>query len=116
MKLEDIEVGQTVVDKFGNEYVVEIVGSDSMPVHLRLTKFVKRATVQRHGVAFDSVDDCFWIYKSEKVAKKMVQKIVLLSNHSTGKNKNSVVPFTNAVRISSLRGGMASSILILLIF
>ena len=28
MKLEDIEVGQTVVDKFGNEYVVEIVEID----------------------------------------------------------------------------------------
>ena len=32
MKLADIEVGQTVVDKVGNEYVVEIVSNDWMPV------------------------------------------------------------------------------------
>ena len=70
MKLEDIEVGQTVVDKFGNEYVVEIVDYDSMPVSLRCTKFVKWVVVQKHGVMFRYVDDCFWIYKSEKVAKK----------------------------------------------
>ena len=70
MKLEDIEVGQTVVDKFGNEYVVEIVSYDLMPVYLRLTKFVKRVVVQKHGLMFERVDDHFWIYKSKKVAKK----------------------------------------------
>ena len=71
MKVEDIKVGQTVVDKFGNEYVVEIVNYDDwMPVYLRLTKFVKRVVVQKHGVMFECVDDCLWIYKSEKVAKK----------------------------------------------
>ena len=42
MKLEDIKVGQTVVDKFGNEYVVENVNHGWMPVYLRCTKFVKR--------------------------------------------------------------------------
>lgn len=47
MKLEDIEVGQTVVDKFGNEYVVEIVSFDLMSVYLRLTKFVTRVVVQK---------------------------------------------------------------------
>ena len=70
MKLEDIEVGQTVVDEFGNEYVVEIVNYDSMPVYLRCTKFVKWVAVQKHGVMFGHVDDYFWIYKSKKVAKK----------------------------------------------
>ncbi len=30
MKVEDIRVGQTVVDNFGNEYVVEIVNYDLM--------------------------------------------------------------------------------------
>lgn len=70
MKLEDIKVGQTVVDKFGNEYVVEIVSYDLIPVYLRLTKFVKRIVVQKHGLMFERVDDCFWIYKSKKVAKK----------------------------------------------
>ena len=79
MKLEDIEVGQTVVDEFGNEYVVEIVDYDDyddyddygfMPVYLILTQFVKCVTVQKHGVMFECVDDHFWIYKSKKVAKK----------------------------------------------
>ena len=71
MKVEDIEVGQTVVDKFGNEYVVEIVDNDdSMPVWLRCTKFVECVIVQKHGVMFERVDDYFWIYKSENVAKK----------------------------------------------
>ena len=70
MKLEDIEVGQTVVDEFGNEYVVEIVSNGWMPVYLRLTKFVKCVTVQKHGMMFEFVGDCFWIYKSKKVAKE----------------------------------------------
>ena len=71
MKLEDIEVGQTVVDEFGNEYVVEIVNYDDwMPVYLICTKFVKCVTVQKHGVMFECVDDYFWIYKSENVAKQ----------------------------------------------
>lgn len=70
MKVEDIKIGQTVVDKFGNEYVVEIVDNSLMPVYLRLTKFVKRVVVQKHGVMFECVDDYFWIYKSENVAKK----------------------------------------------
>ena len=47
MKLEDIEVGQTVVDKFGNEYVVEIESYDLMPDYLRYTKFVKCVVVQK---------------------------------------------------------------------
>lgn len=72
MKLEDIKVGQTVVDKFGNEYVVEIVDYDDdlMPVWLRCTKFVEWVVVQERGVMFRYVGDCFWIYKSENVAKK----------------------------------------------
>ena len=71
MKLEDIEVGQTVVDEFGNEYVVEIVNNDDfMPVYLICTKFVECAVVQDRDVMFRYVDDCFWIYKSENVAKK----------------------------------------------
>ena len=70
MKVEDIKVGQTVVDKFSNEYVVEIVDNGLMPVLLRCTKIVKRVVVQKHGVMFECVDDYFWIYKSKKVAKK----------------------------------------------
>ena len=71
MKVEDIKVGQTVVDEFGNEYVVEIVDNDdSMPVYLRCTKIVKHVVVQKHGVMFECEDDHFWIYKSKEVAKK----------------------------------------------
>ena len=71
MKVEDIRVGQTVVDNFGNECVVEIVDcDDSMPVYLRCTKIVKYVVVQKHGVMFECVGDYFWIYKSENVAKK----------------------------------------------
>lgn len=71
MKLKDIEVGQTVVDKFGNEYVVGIVDYDDlMPVWLRCTKIVEWAVVQKRGVMFECVGDCSWIYKSKKAAKK----------------------------------------------
>ena len=70
MKVEDIKVGQTVVDEFGNEYVVKIVSYDWMPVYLKCTKIVKWVVVQKHGVMFERVDDYFWIYKSENVAKK----------------------------------------------
>ena len=88
MKLEDIEVGQTVVDKFGNEYVVEIVDHDSMPVYLRCTKIVKRVVVQKHGVMFECVDDYFWIYKSKNAAKKDgIQKCITVESLKLKKNK-----------------------------
>ena len=70
MKLKDIEVGQTVVDEFGNEYVVEIVSYDWMPVYLKCTKIVKRVVVQKRGVMFECVGDCSWIYKSKMVAER----------------------------------------------
>ena len=80
MKVEDIRVGQTVVDKFGNEYVVEIVDNSLVPVYLRPTKIVKRV-VDQHGVMFECVDDCFWIYKSEKVAKKIgLEKLITVES------------------------------------
>lgn len=43
MKLKDIEVGMTVVDKFGNEYIVEQINGGLMPILLKCTKFVKCA-------------------------------------------------------------------------
>ena len=71
MKVENIRVGQTVVDKFGNEYVVEIVDcDDSMPVYLRCTKIVECVIVQKHGVMFECVVDFSWIYKSKMVAER----------------------------------------------
>lgn len=70
MKLKEIEVGMTVIDKFDNEYIIEIVGSGLMPILLRCTKFVKCIGVQENDVMFDDVDKSFWIYKSKKAAKK----------------------------------------------
>ena len=70
MKLADIEVGQTVVDKLGNEYVVEFVDNSSELVYLRPTKIVKLVVDRQHGVMFECVGDGFWIYESKKVAKK----------------------------------------------
>ena len=70
MKVKNIRFGQTVVDKFGNEYVVEVVDNSLMLVYLRCTKIVKRVVDQQRGVMFECVDDCFWIYESKKDAKK----------------------------------------------
>ena len=81
MKVKNIRVGQTVVDKFGNEYVVEVVDNSLMPVYLRPTKIVKRVVDQQRGVMFECVDDCFWIYKSENVAKKIgVEKCITVES------------------------------------
>ena len=76
MKLKDIAVGMKVVDKFDNEYIVEVVNSGLMPVLLKCTKFVKCIGVQENDVMFDDVDKSYWIYKSKKAAKKdgMCQK------------------------------------------
>lgn len=70
MKLKDIEVDMTVVDKFGNEYIVEQINGGLMPILLKCTKFVKCIGVQENDVMFDDVDKSFWIYKSKKAAKK----------------------------------------------
>ena len=72
MKLKEIEIGQIVVDKFGNEYVVEKVTNNTdsmMPVLLKCTKFVKSIGIQESDITFDDVDESFWIYKSKKIAK-----------------------------------------------
>ena len=70
MKLKEIEGGMTVVDKFDNEYIVEIVEKGLMPILLKCTKFVKSIGVQKYDVMFDDVDESFWIYRSKKAAKK----------------------------------------------
>lgn len=70
MKLKEIEVGMTVVDKFGNEYIVKQINGGLMPILLKCTKFVKCIGVQENDVMFDCVGQSFWIYKSKKAAKK----------------------------------------------
>ena len=68
MKLEDVRIGMTVVDKFGNEYVVEAIDEDdeSMPVCLKLIKFACVIVVQTFGdvIRFNNNDQCYWIYES----------------------------------------------------
>ena len=70
MKLKNAQGGQTVVDKLGNEYVVEIVDSGLLPLKLKCTKFVECIGVQEYGVMLCAVDQSWWIYKSKKAAKK----------------------------------------------
>lgn len=74
MKLKEIKVGMNVVDKFGNEYVVEEVSRDSsphniMPIRLKCTKLLKSVPVQSNDVLFCKVGQTFWIYKSKKRQK-----------------------------------------------
>ena len=73
MKLKEIEVGMAVIDKHGNEYIVQSVDKDSklMPVVLRCTEFSSNILVQQFGddVEFSHEGQFFWIYKSKKAAR-----------------------------------------------
>ena len=72
MKLKEIEVGMAVIDKHGNEYIVQLVNRDSKltPVMLKCTKFSSNILVQRAGdVEFSHEGQTFYIYKSKKVAR-----------------------------------------------
>ena len=80
MKLKEIEVGMAVIDKHGNEYIVESVDKDGklmkdsilMPVLLKCTKFSSNILVQQSGgidVEFSHKGQTFYIYKSKKVAR-----------------------------------------------
>nr|DAR90855.1 MAG TPA: hypothetical protein [Caudoviricetes sp.] len=69
MKLENVRVGQIVVDKHGNEYEVCEVGRGIMPIALRCFKFVKRVNVQADDVGFKHIDQKMWIYRSKKIAQ-----------------------------------------------
>lgn len=71
MKLEDIEIGMMVVDKYGNEYEVNKLTEDKrMPVKLKCTKFVREIPVQNlGGIKFREAGQSFYIYKSKKIAR-----------------------------------------------
>ncbi len=74
MKLKEIKIGQIVVDRFGNEYIVKEVDRDSspyniMPIRIKCIKLLKSILVQRNDVLFCEVGQSFWIYKSKEVAK-----------------------------------------------
>ena len=72
MKLKDIKVGQVVVDKFGNEYIVNTITENKlMPIGLKCIKFIKNISVQDMGkIEFHKVGQSFYIYKSKKRALK----------------------------------------------
>lgn len=70
MKLKDIKAGQIVTDKLGNEYKVLFVTADGddMPVELECIKFSEE--ISADGIfTFRRIGQCFWIYKSKKIAK-----------------------------------------------
>lgn len=72
MKLKDIKVAMTVVDKYGNKYIVKEVDRDDrvMPVMLKCIKFVKSIPIQTVGnVNTECKGESFHIYKSGKVAR-----------------------------------------------
>ena len=71
MKLEDIEIGMMVVDKYGNEYEVNKLTEDKrMPVKLKCTKFVREIPVQNiGGIKLREAGQSFYIYKSKKIAR-----------------------------------------------
>ena len=56
MKLEDARIGMTVVDKFGNEYVVIGLDDSEMPVKLKCTKFVAECIID-DTIKFVAEDD-----------------------------------------------------------
>ena len=70
LKVEDLKIGQIVVDKHGNEYEVHAIDRDDiMPIRLRCTKFVRKVNVQDGNVGFKDVDQAMWIYRSKKIAQ-----------------------------------------------
>ncbi len=82
MKLKEIEVGMAVIDKHGNEYIVQSVGKGNklMPVVLKCTKFSSNIFVQQFcdvefshegfcDVEFSHEGQTFYIYKSKKAAR-----------------------------------------------
>ena len=65
MKLEDARIGMTVVDKFGNEYVVIGLDDSEMSVKLKCTKFVAECIID-DTTKFVAEDDEWWIVDSEE--------------------------------------------------
>ena len=80
MKPEELSVGQALIDKYGNEYVVEEIDDSKsrfnvMPVRAKCTKFSKKVPVQRgiggqDPAALCEAGQAFWIFESEDIAKR----------------------------------------------
>lgn len=80
MKLENVRIGMTVVDKFDNEYVVICCDDSEMPVQLKCTKFVKDCVVDT--TIFHSEDDEWRIVDSEENYKEFANYDVDISLES----------------------------------
>ena len=78
MKLEDARIDMTVVDKFGNEYVIIYLDDSEMPVKLKCTKFVKDCIVDDSTI-FHAEGDEWWIVNSEENYKEFVNYDVDIS-------------------------------------
>lgn len=72
MEFKDIQIGQTVEDKLGNEYKVCLIDEfdkDGLYIMLRCVKLIEPITVDNNA-DFTSVGDSLWVYKSKKVCQK----------------------------------------------
>ena len=69
MKLKDFEIGQLVLDQYGNEY--EVLGLDPLEyyVQLRCTKYVKRAEICK-GVYVTNIRDIIFAINTEYLNEK----------------------------------------------
>lgn len=81
MKLEDVRMNMTVVDKFGNEYVVNGLDNSEMPVKLKCTKFVAECVID-DTTKFVAEDDEWWIVDSEEKYKEFANYDVDISLES----------------------------------
>lgn len=78
MKLNDAHIGMTVIDKFGNEYVIIALANDEMPVKLKCTKFVAECIIDDTTKFLDCGDE-WWIVDSEENYKEFTNYDVDIS-------------------------------------
>lgn len=81
MKLNDAHINMTVIDKFGNEYVIIHLDDSEMPVKLKCTKFVAECIVD-DTTKFVAEDDEWWIVDSEENYKEFANYDVDISLES----------------------------------
>ena len=81
MKYKDAHINMTVMDKFGNEYVIIALTNDEMPVKLKCTKFVAECIVDDTTKFLDCGDE-WWIVDSEENYKEFTNYDVDISLES----------------------------------
>lgn len=68
MKLKDAKIGMIVIDKVGNEYIINDIDSVRDIAYLTCIKFVKKVRYNSF-LSVEAVDDSFWIADSPKDGK-----------------------------------------------